>query len=76
MAPEKTVAKTKRMSLVALTGAILALLWAVVDEVSGYPLNPAIVSGVTSLAMLVAGFVDFRHEDDSVLYDGGVKNDG
>ena len=53
--------KTKRLSTVALTGAVLAVIWSIADAY----LEPtaAVVSAITGLTMLFAGFVDFKHED-------------
>ena len=53
--------KAKRLSTVALSGAILAVVWAVVDEIWSWGVSPVIVSAITSLVMLVAGFYDFKH---------------
>lgn len=62
--------KTKRLSLVAVTGAALALVWAIFDELFSVGWSPAIVSGVTSLAMLLAGFYDWKRQDTAVLFNG------
>jgi len=72
MNPAQMEPKAKRMSVVALTAAVFALLWALVDWALGdnyFP--PVVVSAVTSLGMLVAGFYDFKHEDDGDTYRPG-----
>ena len=55
--------KQKRLSTVALAGAVLAVTWAIVDQVFEGTVDAVIVSAVTSLVMLVAGFYDFKHSD-------------
>ena len=54
--------KTKRLSTVALVAAILAVVWAIVDN-QVENVDAVIVSTVTSLTMLLAGFWDFKHAD-------------
>lgn len=61
--------KVKRLSTVALAGAVLAVVWAVADEFLGVP--AVVVSAVTSLVMLVSGFYDFRADGDT--FDGGEE---
>ena len=63
--------KTKRLSTVALMGAILAVVWAIVDNMVG-SVDAVIVSTVTSLFMMLAGFWDFKHSDmETYTPDGG-----
>ena len=57
--------KAKRLSMVAVTGAGLAVVWSIV-EVRFDP-SSVFVSSMTALAMLLAGFVDFKHEDDDLF---------
>ncbi len=52
--------KIVRMSAVALSAAVMAVLWAIVDEYTSIGTPAVIVSSVTSLVMLVAQFVDVR----------------
>ena len=52
--------KAVRMSAVALSAAVMAVLWAIIHEVSTGAMNPVIVSSITSLVMLVAQFVDVK----------------
>ena len=59
--------KAKRLSTVALAGAILAVIWAIVDELSSFGVSAVIVSAITSLVMLVAGFYDFKHKDEDTF---------
>jgi uncharacterized membrane protein len=66
--------KSKRISLVALSGAVMALIWALA-EWAGIEVPAPVISTVTSLVMLLAGFIDFTHADDD-LYDGSNGNDG
>ena len=55
--------KTKRLSTVALVAAILAVFWAMIDNIANFEVDAVIVSSVTALAMLLAGFWDFKHAD-------------
>ena len=55
--------KAKRLSTVALSGAILAVVWAILDEYTSLLTPAVIVSSITSLVMLVAGFYDFKNKD-------------
>ena len=48
------------MSAVALAAAVMAVLWAIVDEFTTFGVSAVIVSAVTSLVMLVAQFVDVK----------------
>ena len=48
------------MSAVALAAAVMAVLWALVDEFTTFGVSAVIVSAVTSLVMLVAQFVDVK----------------
>jgi hypothetical protein len=52
--------KSVRMSVVALTAAVLAVVWAIVDQVFDGTVNAVIVSAVTALVMLIAQFYDHR----------------
>ena len=65
IAPPSTP-KAKRLSTVALAGAVLAVVWAIFDEFGG-GLPAVVVSAVTSLVMLVAGFYDFKHKDSETF---------
>ena len=67
--------KAKRLSTVALSGAILAVVWAIVDEYSDLGAPAVIVSAITSLVMLVAGFYDFKHAD-AESFTGGEPTGG
>ena len=62
-----TPPKAKRLSTVALAGAVLAVWWAIFDELSSGGVSAVIVSAITSLVMLVAGFYDFKHGDDDTF---------
>ena len=53
-------AKTVRLSVVAFAAAVMAVIWAIVDEISMGGANPVIVSSITSLVMLIAQFIDVR----------------
>jgi len=61
--------KTVRMSKVALAAAVMAVVWALVDEFANQAFSPIIVSSITSLVMLLAQFADFRakHEGAEVF---------
>ena len=64
--------KTKRLSTVAVTGAVLAVVWAIAD--SWLNIDSVVVSSVTALAMLVAGFYDFKYDDaDTFPGEGGSE---
>ncbi len=69
IAPPSTP-KAKRLSSVALAGAILAVIWAIVDEFTAFGVSAVIVSAITSLVMLMAGFYDFRAGDDVETFAG------
>ena len=58
--------KTVRISIVALAAAVMAVVWAIVDEISMGGANPVIVSSITSLVMLVAQFIDVRAKSAGV----------
>ncbi len=62
--------KVKRLSVVAVTGGVLAVLWGTTDWLVSVEIPDYLVSSITSLAMLVAGFYDFKWSDTSTLYDG------
>ena len=53
-------AKTVRLSAVALSAAVMAVIWAILDEVFIYQPAAVIISSITSLVMLVAQFVDVK----------------
>jgi len=57
--------KTKRLSMVALAGAVMAVIWVIID--SWFEVDAVFVSTVTSLVMLLAGFVDHKNPP---TYDG------
>ena len=61
--PASMTPKAKRLSVVAVAGAVFALVWSLGDWLIPAAIPPVVVSSVTSLGMLVAGFVDFRHAD-------------
>ena len=52
--------KIVRMSAVALSAAVMAVAWAILDEYTSLLTPAVIVSSITSLVMLVAQFVDVR----------------
>lgn len=52
--------KTVRMSAVALSAAVMAVVWAIGDALTAAALPSVVVSSVTSLVMLVAQFVDVK----------------
>ena len=60
--------KAKRISIVSLSAAVMLLLWAIADW-AGVSVPAPVISALTSLVMLVAGFIDFKHADD-IVYDG------
>ena len=63
--------KAVRMSVVALTGAVLTVVWAFVDEFANQAISPILVSSVTALFMLIAQFYDYRASVSGVdLFDG------
>ncbi len=53
-------AKSVRMSKVALSAGVMAVVWLLLDEYTDVYISAALVSAVTSLVMLVAQFYDFR----------------
>ena len=53
-----TSTKTKRLSTVALSGAVLAVVWSIGDQMVNAEVPAVVVSSITSLVMLVAGFYD------------------
>ena len=69
IAPPSTP-KAKRLSTVALAGAILAVVWSLFDGFSDVYLPAVVISAVTSLVMLVAGFYDFKHADADTFVGG------
>ena len=52
--------KTVRMSRVALSAAVMAVAWAIIDELAKVAISPIIVSSITALVMLIAQFLDFK----------------
>ena len=60
----KVSPKVLRLSVVALAAAVMAVVWAILDEISGGNFNPVIVSSVTSLVMLVAQFIDWKRKQE------------
>ena len=65
--------KSVRMSVVALSAAVMAVIWVVIDTYTYWFVPTVLVSAVTSLVMLVAQFFDFKMKarGDTVLYEGG-----
>lgn len=61
--------KAKRLSLVALTGGVLTLVFSLIDAY-GWSSPPTVVAAVTSLSMLLAGFYDWKRAEEAELYDG------
>ncbi len=53
-------AKSVRMSKVALSAGVMAVVWLLLDEYTDVYISAALVSAVTSLVMLIAQFYDFR----------------
>ena len=53
-------AKNVRLSAVALSAAIMAVVWVVLDTYTYWFIPAVLVSAVTSLVMLLAQFMDFR----------------
>ena len=63
--------KAVRMSVVALTSAVLVVFWGILDEVVPWALSPVLVSGFTALIMLVAQFMDHKALISGVeIFDG------
>ena len=59
------------MSAVALSAAVMAVIWAVIDEFIGVGFSPIVVSSITSLVMLIAQFVDVKAKTDgSEVFEG------
>ena len=52
--------KAVRMSAVALSAAVMAVVWVVLDEYTDLYTPAVLVSAVTSLVMLVAQFLDIK----------------
>lgn len=57
---DQVPAKAIRMSAVALSAAVMAVVWIVLDEYSNLDPPAVLVSAVTSLVMLVAQFTDVK----------------
>ncbi len=68
-------AKSVRLSAVAFSAAVMAVVWLLIDTYTYWFVPAALVSAVTSLIMLVAQFLDFKAEvlGDSTTF--GVEND-
>ncbi len=64
-------AKSVRLSAVALSAAIMAVVWVVLDTYTLWFIPAVLVSAVTSLVMLVAQFMDFRAGEVFGGDDGG-----
>ena len=63
--------KALRMSAVALSAAVMAVVWGIFDELSSGGTNPVIVSSITALVMLVAQFIDVKaKKDGSEVFEG------
>jgi hypothetical protein len=56
--------KGQRLSLVALAGAAMALLWAIL-EWAGVEVPAPVISALTSLVMLLAGFYDHKNKNET-----------
>ena len=70
-------AKGVRMSKVALSAAVMAVIWLTLDEFTDLYLSAAWVSGVTSLVMLVAQFSDFKAKTEGeIVYKPEDDSDG
>lgn len=52
--------KVIRMSAVALSAGIMAVVWIIIDEYTSIDPPAVLVSAVTSLVMLVAQFTDVK----------------
>ena len=59
--------KAKRLSTVALSGAVLAVIWSLFDGLFEVDLPAVFISSSTSLIALVAGFYDFKHKDSDTF---------
>ncbi len=57
-------AKSVRMSKVALSAGVMAVVWLLLDEYTDVYISAALVSAVTSLVMLVAQFYDFKAKSE------------
>ncbi len=53
-------AKSVRLSAVALSAAVMAVIWVVIDTYTFWFVPAVLVSAVTSLVMLIAQFMDFK----------------
>ena len=54
--------KSVRLSIVAVSAAAMAVVWALLDEFALEAISPVIVSTVTSLVMLLSQFYDIKHK--------------
>ena len=57
---EAVPAKAIRMSAVALSAAVMAVVWIIIDEYTSIDPPAVLVSAVTSLVMLLAQFTDVK----------------
>ena len=66
---DQVPAKAIRMSAVALSAAVMAVVWIVIDEYTSIDPPAVLVSAVTSLVMLLAQFTDVkaRHDGAEVI---------
>ncbi len=69
-------AKSVRMSKVALSAGVMAIVWLVLDEYTDLYISAALVSAVTSLVMLIAQFYDFKFKAEGGTPFEGDKPDG
>jgi hypothetical protein len=68
--------KAVRMSMVALSAAVMAVVWIVMDEVFDLYFSPVLVSSVTALVMLIAQWVDVKHKAaGDEVFDGDGDDD-
>lgn len=66
-----TTAKGRRLSIVAVSGAAMALSWSILDAMLSSPIPSAVTASTTALALLLAGFADVKAEDQGLeLYTG------
>ena len=53
-------AKAVRMSVVALSAAVMAVFWILLDELANLEPSAGLVSAITALVMLIAQFYDYK----------------